>query len=781
MSTAKVDPKTHFVLYAYTYPDHLKVADAELVSPRLKVKIGDTEQGISAGLTIDECAWERMNQQGRTNESQGKRLLGAWLIDRTSKFNRDYKIAKLLKADGARGDDDLDGGGAEWYAFDYDKTTGVQGVLDQIIAYITRLNGAAPRNVLKLRDTHLRHLDRAIGAFQEWKNTRPQETFSLVAYLCPRFGKTIFALEMFKRANALFGYDMLLLPAYVLSAHTSFKDEVQKYRDFSNMVFIDTKDNTAEEEFQEATESGRMVVLTISMHAQDLNQFAYIRNAGDHRKFEFIDEADLGAWTGAKSIVSNSLFNGDHSSGSPIRALASGTNIMRMAIGLHGRRPDLVIQEAYCTLEQNEPGTVKRNVYQMSLSDTDLKKSLEKGGNFSWGRFFANIKTNNKIARELVRGMFAGTKNRSLDLEAILGKKPEVVMMFCNGENSQLKAFNDIVVDELEDYEVVLLTGDADATNREAENIVKSAIKKAKRNRKDGVVVITNTIGNRSFSVSEVEACIMLFDRGSAGTCMQRALRMGTPGFMFDGKTVKTHGAIISLSIDPARDDLMTECYMDEARTVMSNNPGISFREALRDYVFDSVNIFRKNPIEGVSSYIKIDREAVIDELHTMDVYLRMADACADFEYILGDAESIGILSAVVLTKAGKAVENSLLEKAETYAISLKKNKAADKNTKPEKDILDCIRRALHTLNSSATTIFYLSGLWSSGRSVNYRSALELISADDVLDAEFAGLTGISATKAIVLLDKGVLKDMLLDEVVRSTAEDCEARLAKWK
>ena len=117
--------------------------------------------------------------------------------------------------------------------------------------------------------------------------------------LAPRFGKTLWSLDLFKTLCDDYGFQYMILPAYVLTAHSSFAKEVAEFEDFEDFVLIDDKSDTFEEDVI-ANRSNRCII-TVSLHTPDSNLGKYdcLAALPSYKKVSFIDEADFGAHTGS--------------------------------------------------------------------------------------------------------------------------------------------------------------------------------------------------------------------------------------------------------------------------------------------------------------------------------------------------------------------------------------------------------------------------------------------------------------------------------------------------
>jgi hypothetical protein len=114
--------------------------------------------------------------------------------------------------------------------------------------------------------------------------------------LAPRFGKTIFTIDLIDTLFNEYGYKICFLPAYVLTALSSFKKEFYKFNGYSDkMVYVDDIDNL-EGAIQEHY-GKKMIIVEVSLHTEDYQKKLSIVKTLPHvEKCSFIDEADFGTW-----------------------------------------------------------------------------------------------------------------------------------------------------------------------------------------------------------------------------------------------------------------------------------------------------------------------------------------------------------------------------------------------------------------------------------------------------------------------------------------------------
>jgi len=261
-------------LYAYTYP-----SAAAKFQGFVLTKVGDSHRDVNV----------RMNEQGAAAEYEKKIKVGSW--PNLQKIQRDYDVHEILKARGLTHNNE--GAGTEWFKIP-GKT--VDDVFKYIDAIVTGLEGKRIRKSVKLREVQQKTLAQAMAIIESVDSNAA----SLVANLCPRFGKTIWALSLFNEINKKYGNRVMLLPAYWLSVHSSFINELDAYEDFSDMVQIDTDDPEAASKAAEALDAGLRIVVPISLHGDFsawCDKHEWLTDIELDDIFMFADEGDFGTHT----------------------------------------------------------------------------------------------------------------------------------------------------------------------------------------------------------------------------------------------------------------------------------------------------------------------------------------------------------------------------------------------------------------------------------------------------------------------------------------------------
>lgn len=256
-------------LYAYTYPKY------DLEKPGyILTKFGDSIRDVEV----------RMSEQGNAAEAFAKIVVGAW--NNVKNIERDYVIHKILTKEGFH---HKDGAGTEWFFIPGKTTQEAFEYLDNLIA---KFEGTRVRNKVKLRTLQKKALDEAMEIIAKGVNVS-----TVIANLCPRFGKTIWALMLFNAIFEKYGNCVMLLPAYWLSVHTSFVDELEQFDDFLDIALIDPNKEGAEIAAAHALDNNQRIIIPVSLHG-DYDEWTvkhdWIAQINNDDIFMFADEGDFG-------------------------------------------------------------------------------------------------------------------------------------------------------------------------------------------------------------------------------------------------------------------------------------------------------------------------------------------------------------------------------------------------------------------------------------------------------------------------------------------------------
>ncbi|MCP4798731.1 MAG: hypothetical protein GY893_02150, partial [bacterium] len=635
---------------------------------------------------------------------------------------------------------ELNGKGTEWFYFNQNP-----GVANKEISKVIESFGQTARPKIVLREEQERTLNEAVRIALDTDSNR----VDIAANLPPRFGKTIWALMVFRRFARSLNHDTMILPASWLSSQTSFKQEIKTFHEFKDMVFIDTRLNGWVTDMNNAYAEGKKVVIAVSLHTTDKYKLKPLRDINNGYKFVCIDEGDFGAWTPNSRAILDYIVGGKKNTGKMIVMPMSGTNIARMVTG--NDKIDGLVQSTYMRLEAKEKSMVKRKYVRLRLDSTDkYVAELTKEGYFSWTKTWAGVNKSQFFLTNFLQGLFGETDNQSyvdLQLGEIMGEPMRVAMMFTSATLKEMAKFYKIAERALPDYRIVLVNGD-ETSNREAEYAVKRAIAEAKLAKQKGVLIISRAMGSRSFSVAEIQASIICYDRGGIDPTVQKSARCLTPGKLWDNKK-KKYGYIVSCSIDPNRDDTPIQQLVQEA-AIESEISGDPMPKVVRQ-LLRNVSILATDEF---GTAVEFEEKKLIEELTSSEVVQRVASALSNPMAVIDDPELLDIVMNVVASKGNTKKIEKLLPDAKNYIIHGEQKKAKSAK-RLERELL----KRIDTLVGSSAMV----ALMGEGRT--YRECLENIEETE----RFANRFGAYPDDVITLLDYEVLPEHLLDIVVANS------------
>lgn len=276
-------------LYAYAYPGTMNKFPGFILT-----KIGDSHRDPK----------KRMNEQGGAAENEEKIEVGVW--PNCKIIRRDHDLHKILTLSGLHHAGNHKG--TEWFKI---PGKNIREAFKYIDDEISKIEGKRVRKKVTLRTLQKKTLDQAMKTIESCARAG-KDTASLIANLCPRFGKTVWALSLFNRISDKYGNNVMLIPAYWLSAHSSFIGELDEYSDFGDIIQINIDDPNAEREALYALNAGKRIIVAISLHG-DIDPWKkkhrWISNIPNQQIFMFADEGDFGTHTDNQVSKLDFLFN----------------------------------------------------------------------------------------------------------------------------------------------------------------------------------------------------------------------------------------------------------------------------------------------------------------------------------------------------------------------------------------------------------------------------------------------------------------------------------------
>ena len=384
-------------------------------------------------------------------------------------------------------------------------------------------------------------------------------------------------------------------------------------------------------------------------------------------------------------------------------------------------------------------------------------KALEDGADEellpSWSKFAAEPLKAKGFFTYMLQAVFEGKHNApELHAEYQVGEVAErrVAMMFiAAANNDNLMETAKIADRALSGYTVITLCGHKDnringqkVTNRSSQQLVSEVIEQTK----DNVLILSNQMAARSFSIPDITELYLAYDNGDAGASAQKMSRTLTPS-----KSETKVGRIFSLSFDPNRDDKFDSMVMEAALKVKKSDEDIV--SAMRR-VLQSLDIFRCTP-DGA-------------EVFTEAEFIRSAMARNGLSRVMGkvaDVSSIpvevveGLASGNIdVARMTKVMASS---KGKTYAEKADKKNGVKRDLSAEK-LLAKAREMITTIIENMDIIIYGTD------QTNVQKALESVEAQG-LESAVTDRFGVDYEVIRFVFDTGIIKQDWID--MRMSAE----------
>ena len=625
-----------------------------------------------------------------------------------------------------------------------------------------QLNKDHKKLAVKLRDIQLTVLNKIIKTI--YKNGIGS---NIIAELAPRLGKTILFLMTAKELRETFGHQAMFVLAYGvgLSVKTSYKDEISKFINFEDFVFIDNTNNNAKEQYKTAITEGKFPVVFVSLNAK----------TGDDEKEERLDwigtqtenvialleETDFGMHTESQIEKTQNMF----ANMTVTQINSSGTNIGRIAKASGDKPADEIIRVPYCMVEQDSsvPNIVKRKFYNIIFNakmnkllegfDSDVLPNITK--------ILADARTQEKFLTALFQDIFDYQPIYGLSLNRQSTEIIDHTMLFTNITKTQMIALKEVIERACPEHQVLILNSD-ETSNKEAqgrtfEELV--ALKNGKYGKRNKLIVITNMMGTRSYSVPQIQACLFMMEGGDVYPYMQRYSRCLTPGFD------KLYGHIFDFAFDTNKTRNTEMSIAIEAAAVMEQK-SISFPDAVREVMF-SVNI--RDMVEGKW----LDANDIIFCFENNDKLVEVANALSRVEvndFADADFPFLAELAKRAMSKTEKSNFEKNIKTGKTYEDKKRKgiNTTLNEDNTYKKSLLEAkkvIERAIRMLNSSASTVTEFANY----KGKTYQQCLEIIADDNKLTTEFIEMFGVDVNFVRNIKDK--LPLATLDLIVERTIQ----------
>lgn len=325
-----------------------------------------------------------------------------------------------------------------------------------------------------------------------------------------------------------------------------------------------------------------------------------------------------------------------------------------------------------------------------------------------------------------------------------------------------------------EEYYIIELTGRT-TSNEKAELYVKGGIDPdtdkhvtgeiniAKSLNKIPLIISAGHIGSRSFSIPEINVVILMYDGGSAATTSQNLSRCLTRGSRLDKV-----GHIISLSVDPSRDDPMVEAVLETAAKVAAETD-----EDIVDAVKRVLRSMNMHALNSDHDMVTVNPDDYTAKIMNSRSLRKVVGVTSKPEHIMHDPAAIQKLLAITGEQITLGKASAIGKKGKTFAAGDPK-KLSKKSSSDEKEALDLWNKIKAAFKLIADNAHNIAAIANSNK---FTTALDLILEDNVLKAEVNSSFNIDPAFIKELVGTGAVNGKLLDLVVYTySAEKIQER-----
>jgi len=589
--------------------------------------------------------------------------------------------------------------------------------------------------------------------------------------LAPRFGKTIWALDLIKTLFNEKDIKLCIIPTYILTSLSSFIKDFYKFKGFSDdMVLVDEHDNLSEviEDYYDR----KMIILPLSLHMREHeDKLDIIKNLPSKNKMTIIDEADFGAHRigSQKKIDYIDAHLNIYMTGTAIERVSSPLinlrdNITRwsyfdMLMVKKGEHPSQVGLNDLENSISSVSGIVIPRFMRLSLGGVvDNFNSIPEEYRTDWSKLFSDVKKSKGILSDLIKSLFGvynGKLTYLVDLNTDELSPKDVTMVFANTPNKKEQTnFFNLVKEVLGPQYIVSLFNSDESSNKKAEEEAMNLVAMAKKQGKK-VVFISKDMASRSFSIPEIDTVILMFDRGSYSSVAQKVSRVLTPGNTYHN-VPKVYGNIISLSLDPNRDEInpIDEYLVYEGEKVQVQELSDGINRVLR-----SVNIF----VNGDGDLEPIILDEYANKLINSSSLIRIGMDSVKVDSIINDVDMVKLLLGVDINKT---ISNERIEGIDSSKVKRVIGEETEKESK-NKVLVDNLRIKLkEVLSNIVQNVVEISEI-NNCESNDIIKTLDMIESKGYND-EVIFEVGVDTSVVKKLILNGSLSEKLLNTIITS-------------
>ncbi len=554
--------------------------------------------------------------------------------------------------------------------------------------------------------------------------------------LAARFGKTLQALSLFRDS----GLQIMVVAAHWLAANESFVKTVNSRFDIAADITVVKPDY---DEFKAAIDKGGRVLIDVSLHkdAADIDP-RLVAALSVHKKLIYIDEADYGAWRDGKRETAAQFIE----PGINLVCVATGTNIERALIGTKGNLQEpitvtyLDLVEAkrgegylfqpggFCADNAQKWMDTLSDIVDVGVLNLGIETELKDELNALTDERRPNMpkivaKRNSHLQRRMIQTLLFD-ELFGADVFGMYNTRYEPIehpaaMMFIPGTKGDVNNIVKMGMAIAPHYNWIALHGD-DYTNRTAEDAVIDAIE---NNGKERTVIVSCSMGARSFSVPNIVAVINCKDGGDVGPAVQQASRCLTPG------CGKTHGLIVNFGFNVER---TSEFENDLISSAIAQDPSNSESAVRRVYAL--ADFFKKDSEGYMIQWTEGDYLQYVTSVENLN---NLCKATIDIVGLLSNIDLLELLEGIASNPNTSKEWKGAIKKAETF---IKLNETKERKVDDEKKAMrELLKKVCAIIDCTANT-HYLAPYANT-----FKYCLAEIAMNPDKNAEYVRLVGIDA------------------------------------
>lgn len=298
-------------------------------------------------------------------------------------------------------------------------------------------------------------------------------------------------------------------------------------------------------------------------------------------------------------------------------------------------------------------------------------------------------------------------------------------------------------------YDVVVLNG-TETSNAKAEREALDAVEAARKNGRK-VWFLSQGMAARSFSVPAIDTVLLTYDGGDLGATLQKLSRAFTAG---KGKEV---GHVVSISVDPNREDKVASIVLSSAQKAAQQNS-----TNLKDELKRAWATFPLFSIDATGNKILLTEDKYIERAMSLDASVPLAMNRSVLYTI--DNETAAALVEQILseqTRGRRAGEKEAMAKGKRFVDSVKANKAADSDD--HEQAVNLLARQLDAFVHNLDIIRWMVDS-------DQPQLSDILDAADKDPAIFSEDTGMTPQLVRDCLSAGLLRQSWIDSVLLQVA-----------